>query len=356
MKPLFGIFGLLLCAVFLLQTPASALAASLYIDPPISTLYRGDAVNFAVRLDVDESAGECVNAVDAVVSFPENIEPVDVSIGNSILSMWVEKPTINLSDRTVTFAGGIPNGYCGRVAGDPLLTNVLAELVFRSPVNGALSGTGETDTAQLTFERSSSAYLNDGFGTQAQLTTYPARITLESGAGEVLVNSWQDKVNEDTIAPEKFSIFLEKQNTSGKYFVVFNTTDKQTGVDTYQVMEEPLSQRGSFDWGRADAPWIEARSPYVLKDQTLNSTIRVKAIDKAGNEYVATLVPEESLRMSEGFNLQSLILIMFGAITLFVLIAIGVFLLRKRKPQKTTVSEMTNVDAEPEESEHNVRE
>ena len=32
---------------------------------------------------------------------------------------------INKENRTVTFAGGIPNGYCGRVNGDPKLTNII---------------------------------------------------------------------------------------------------------------------------------------------------------------------------------------------------------------------------------------
>ncbi len=178
------------------------------------------------------------------------------------------------------------------------------------------------------------------------MTTYPARITLAAEPGEVLVNSWQDKVNQDNIPPEKFSIFLEKQNTSGKYFIVFNTTDKQTGVDVYQVMEQPLSQIASFDWGRADAPWIETRSPYVLKDQTLNSTIRVKAIDKAGNEYIATLVPDESLRDSSKGMMLALILVMFGVVTVFVFLIVSTFLLRKRKQKKEIASQANRTEEE----------
>ena len=61
-------------------------------------------------------------------------------------------------------------------------------------------------------------------------------------------------------------------------------------------MEEISSEFSKFNWGRTDAPWVRESSPYVLKDQSLNSTLRVKAFDKAGNEYVATLVPDESMR------------------------------------------------------------
>ena len=65
---------------------------------------------------------------------------------------------------------------------------------------------------------------------------------------------------------------------------------------SYEVMEEPLELRNLFMWGRADAPWKTVRSPYVLEDQSLSSTIRVRAIDKAGNEYVAVLVPDSASR------------------------------------------------------------
>ena len=61
----------------------------LYIDPAISTLNRGDSAKMVLRLDTDEAAEECVNAVDGVVTYSDNIEPVDVSIGNSIFNMWV---------------------------------------------------------------------------------------------------------------------------------------------------------------------------------------------------------------------------------------------------------------------------
>jgi len=338
MKPTRGIFCLFgLLSIFLV--PVISQAAALYIDPPISTLYRGDAINYSVRLDVDEEAGECVNAVDAVISYPANLDPVDVSIGNSIFSMWVEQPTINPEDRTITFAGGIPNGYCGRVSGDPRLTNVLAELVFRSP--GFIVGQEVLDDnqAELVFLDSSAAYLNDGFGTQANLRTYPARITLDEGRGDVLVNSWQEKVDADNIPPEEFSIFLEQQDITGNYFIVFNTTDKQTGIDIYQVMEEPASQFGTFEWGRADAPWIETRSPYILDDQTLNSVIRVRAIDKAGNEYIASLLPDESLRTQSQGSMFNLVFAMFGAVLLVVLLVVILFFVRKRKTRAQEIEQ-----------------
>jgi len=311
--------------------PSTASAASLYIDPAMSELLRGESITMAVRLDTDESINECVNAVDAVITYPENIEPVDVSIGESIFSMWVERPNINKEDRTITFAGGIPNGYCGRVTGDPRLTNVLTEIIFRSP--GFVVGGTQSDanTARVAFAPESAAYLNDGRGTKADLTTYGANITLNSTGGSGQNNLWRDKVNDDNIPPEEFSIFLEKRDISNDYYVVFNTSDKQTGIDTYQIMEESLTEFGSFQWGRADAPWVDARSPYTLQDQSLNSIIRVRAIDKAGNEYIANLIPDESLRTLSSEQLLTYILWAAGLVLLVVTGLVAFVLIKRRR-------------------------
>lgn len=324
-----------------------AQAASLYIDPGVSTLNRGDSITMAVRLDTDEAAGECVNAVDGVITYSSNIEPVDISIGDSIFNIWVEQPKINRDSRTITFAGGIPNGYCGRVIGDPRLTNVLAEIVFRSP-GFTIGGSDETQ-ATVAFSDESTAYLNDGRGTKAPLTTYGASIELSPSAGPTQQNAWKDEVSADNIPPEEFSISLQKDERafSQKYYIVFNTTDKQTGIDQYQVMEEPLTQFGSFQWGGADAPWEEARSPYVLKDQSLNSIIRVKAIDKAGNEYISNLIPDESMRTVSRTQVMTTVAIGVGIV---LLLAFGLLLFfyikRIRKNKVTDEDEVIDIHEE----------
>jgi hypothetical protein len=329
-----NIYGLL---VMLLLTgiTTAAEAASLYVDPGTATLNSGDAITMAVRLDTDEAKGECVNTIDAVITYPSNIEPVDVSLGNSILRVWVEEPQINKADRTITFAGGIPNGYCGRVIGDPRLTNVLVEIVFRSP--GFVIGVEDivdTNIATIDFADTTTVYLNDGLGTKAPLTTYSATITLNDRPGSSLKNEWREKVAADEILPEEFSIELVRDEQgkyfNGKYYIIFQTVDKQTGIDRYEVIEEPRQNIGAFTWGRADAPWVTARSPYVLQDQSLNSVIRVKAVDKAGNEYIATLLPDESLRTSSGIRFYDYLLIVSLGILVAVVIFIAVVMLRRR--------------------------
>jgi hypothetical protein len=296
------------------------------MTPREAELYRGDSTVISVRLDVDD--GECVNVVDGVITYEAGIEPVDVSRGNSILSIWVEDPVINRDEKTITFAGGIPNGYCGRITGDPRLTNTVLELVVASPgfVVGSNNGNA-TPTAAFAFANETQVYLNDGTGEQAPLTTYGSMVTLLPKTGSSLRNDWQAQIAADTQPPNPFSINLESSDNafSGRYFITFNTTDKQTGIDHYEVIEEPLEQLSLFMWGAEDAPWREARSPYLLRDQTLNSTIRVRAIDKAGNEYVATLVPDESQRTmrTETYILMGLLITaiaVVGGAALFFLV------------------------------------
>lgn len=324
-----------LFAVFLLGTTQTQ-AATLYMDPNHAELSRGDTLKISVRLDTDED--ECVNVVDGVITYSDNIQPVDISRGASILSMWVEEPVIDRSNKTITFAGGIPNGYCGRIAGDPRLTNVVVDLLFQSP-GFVIGAKGDTNKAQIAFGQQTQVLLNDGFGTLAPLALLGTNIDLSENPGSGINNQWGDIVNADTINPEKFSITLERTKNafSNDYFIVFNTTDKQSGIDHYEVIEESMTEARLFNWGREDAPWEEVKSPYVLTDQTLNSTIRVRAIDKAGNEYVATYVPDEAQRTMTT-EVKVMIALTAAAVGIFVLsgfVFVVLFFLRRKSPAET---------------------
>ncbi len=315
--------------IFLLGIPAVSHGALLYLDPANPVVYRGDTITMSLRIDTDE--GECINTVDAVISYEPGIRAVDVSRGSSILNIWVEDPKIDETNRTITFAGGITGGYCGRAAGDPSLTNVIADIVFQSP--GFAIGGGETSRSPaVTIMDTSSVLMNDGFGTEAVLRTQNGVVTLEDTPANERTDAWRDRVLEDIDPPSDFVITLSKEDTafSGQYFITWNTQDKQSGIDHYEVMEEPLEDLYAFRWGRADAPWVTAESPYVLKDQTLNSTLRVKAIDKAGNETIAVLVPDKAVRSLSLDRMITLALI-GGVVFVSVLLIIFVIVQRKKK-------------------------
>ncbi len=332
MKYTLEVLGLSLFGLFFIA-PVSAHAAFLYLDPSDSVVYRGDTVTISLRLDTDD--GECINTIDAVIAYEGGIRAVDVSRGNSILNLWVEDPKIDETARTISFAGGITGGYCGRAQGDPSLTNVIADLVFQSP-GFAIGGGDSSSNPSVTISDDTSVLMNDGFGTEAVLRTQNAHITLEDKPGTLRTDEWSNRVAEDTIPPSDFVITLARDETafSGSYFILWNTQDKQSGVDHYEVMEESLKDFYAFTWGRADAPWIIAESPYILKDQTLNSTIRVKAIDKAGNETIAVLVPNEVLR-TLSFNRIITVVLIVGVGFLSILLIAFVLIKRKKRLVET---------------------
>jgi hypothetical protein len=321
-----------------LLSVGSVQAATLYLDPHTAELNRGDAIVVAIRLDTDEAALECINAVDGVISYSDTIVPVDISLGESIFPVWVESPTINDATKTITFAGGIPNGYCGRVEGDPNLTNTIAEIIFRSRVP-YISGETERVAASVLFTDQTTAYENDGLGTKAELTTYGATFSISPEVGTEIVDTWSEEVQADTLPPEAFSIALERDKTTfgGKAYIVFNTTDKQTGISHYEVIEESTSESKLFRFGAANNPWEKTRSPFVLKDQSLNSLIRVRAIDKAGNEYIATLQPDPSMQtipLKHTLVIAFSIFVALGALVLLVFTRI----LRTKKKRTQALS------------------
>ncbi len=339
------LFGVLISFLAFSET---ALAASFYTEPPIGTLREGDTLIVPVRLAVEKN--ECINAVDVVLEYSDNLNPVDTSIGKSILSLWLEQPTINKDLHQITFAGGIPNGYCGRTEGDPSLTNVLAEVVFRTTEISLGENTSSLDTsfspeAWVSFSSSSSAYLNNGSGDKVSLRLIGSDISITKNYDGLISDSWQEEIKNDTINPEDFTIELSTDPV-GKYWIIFNTSDKQTGISHYEVLEEPLSEFKNFKWGRTGASWIVAKSPFYLKDQSLNSTIWVKAVDKAGNETVATLVPKNNPTYKDlvGFDYSffSIVTNPISLMIMILLLVIGLyfgFLQIKQKREKDNDSD-----------------
>jgi len=258
------IFILLSTFYFLLSLSPPIQAAVLYLEPSQDEFHQGDTFIAEIRLNTE---GEYINTVKADLKFPQDIlEVKDLSEGNSILTLWIKMPAFSNQNGTVSFIGGVPGGYLG-------WDGLLGRIIFK--IKNQKSKIGE-----IKFLESSQVLLNDGFATPAQLTTKGAILTiLPKKLGE-LRDEWQEELEKDTIPPEAFEIELYQDPSifGGKYFIVFSTTDKQTGIDHYEVKE-------------GERKWQEAETPYLLEDQKLESIIKVKAVDKAGNERTVLIGP-----------------------------------------------------------------
>ncbi|MGC9599419.1 MAG: cohesin domain-containing protein [Minisyncoccia bacterium] len=277
------ILAVLFPAVVMMGT-GFAHAAQIYLDPATGKFPPGVTFGVDVRLD---NGSQCVNAAEVDLAYPKNIlDAVDVGDGNSIFSLWVKQPTIYEDYGLVSFVGGLPGGYCGRVAGDPSLSNKLATIYFRFPTSTAITSSSIPLTASLAFESTTEAVLNDGLGTLAKLSLGGATYT-ELLKGEYApLSALENAIESDTTPPEPFAVRVYRNPMlfDGQLFAVFSTVDKQTGVDHYEVAEVPTKDLGlpESQWN-----WIRAISPYLIRNQNLDGMIEVRAIDKAGNERLA---------------------------------------------------------------------
>src|SRR3990167_8379649 len=87
----------------------SAQAADLYFKESVSSIGIGEAV----RIDMFLSSVEGANALEGHVTFPQDTLTLErVEDGNSIVSLWVERP--HKTNEGVVFSGVIPGGYFAR--------------------------------------------------------------------------------------------------------------------------------------------------------------------------------------------------------------------------------------------------
>lgn len=331
--------------ILLLSTTITVHAATLTIDPEEGEYGPGDIFVAAVR--INPAIDECVNVVHVAITYPKELIRVSAfSKGESLLSLWTEEPVIDNERGIVRWSGGIPAGYCGRVSGDPGQTNILGKIIFTLPGNmigGAVLD--ESTSIPVTFGDETRALLNDGLGTPAQLSFVHASYTRRTKSASTPLNSWQYEIERDEFPPDLFGVELVKDpNTfQGKYFIVFGTLDKQTGVHHYEVMEEDIEHFGFVRGKKERAVFHEVTSPYVLLDQTLRSRITVRAYDHAGNMQEVIFVPKETRdaavlpKPTSGEN--NILRIAITAALLFIITVLfgAFFVLRKRKKNEHDV-------------------
>ncbi len=306
---------LVACCLLLVALPS--LAAVLYLEPAAGNYHQGDT--FLVNLRIDTEA-ECVNTVEGNLSFSqEYLELLDFSQGGSILGLWLKNPDISQGAGLVSFIGGIPGGNCGLVSGDPGQSNLLGKIIFK--VKDQKLG-----EAKVEFQASSKVLLNDGLGTPSKVTLKPATFEIISGVPSVPKNEWQTELSQDSVPPEPFVIEIHQDSSvfDGQYFIVFQTQDKQTGIDHYEVQEIPPSW--TFKNIKSET---QAQSPYLLKDQSLSGIIIVRAVDKAGNEMISELPPTH-----QPFSWLIIAVILIGAGIILMIIRY----FKERRHGKSTIN------------------
>lgn len=289
-------------AAFLLVLPGPALAAELFFGAQAPEMAVGES--FAVGAFLD-AQGESVNAVEGSVTYDGSALRLEaVRDGESLVALWIERPQITACEDgrcAVRFSGAIPGGISAARA--PLFSLVFTAL---RPGKAELSATGFM------------ALLNDGKGTAASAKVAPIRFTAREGRAALPLTEAPDE-----IPPEPFAVTAVRTSLlyGGSVAAAFSATDKQTGIDHYEVAER-AGAPGPID----GLSWARAQSPYLLVDQALGSSLYVKAVDRAGNARVSVLsagTPPSPLSTALVFRLALLcgiIVFVFAALRLRCLI------------------------------------
>lgn len=323
-------------------------AAVLYLMPQTQTLYEGDSFLVEVRLN---SEGQEINTAQIELLPPHLLEVLDFNKGKSMFSLWPQEPAVE--NNKISFAGGTPQGFIGD--NTVLNITFRAKEKGKGSINfketsKVLLNDGKGTEAQLVFLEGSyevvekpeklikisspshldqdkwynnnSPHIDWDFVEENEysyLLSYdplaiPDQIP-DRPEGELMwlgdmgysdledgiyyfhlrekykaTQEWGIKVSFrmmiDTEAPEEFTpkIGQDPSVFEGKYFLSFSTIDEMSGIEHYEVSEIKNKQQGN-------EVWKVAETPYVLEDQTLNSLIKVKAVDKAGNERIAEIIP-----------------------------------------------------------------
>ena len=240
--------------------PFSVSASEIIFQNPGHPLGVGDEFSVPVMLS---SGGEDVNAVSGDITWSDDtLSSVNVLSANSVVSSWIEAPKI--SGNSVSFSGIMPGGYEAVV--DPFSQKsnpgTIAAITFR--VKKAGIGKIQFTDGHL--------FKNDGLGTEVSVSNNPLVLSFSTQGFGFSVST------NDTNPPEAFApVVVNDPNIyNGQKVIVFNTADKETGIDYYEVKQ-------------GDGVWIRAGSPFLLPDQRFNGTVFVKAVDLAGNYRIGTV-------------------------------------------------------------------
>lgn len=207
---------------------------------------------------------ESINAIEGNLDFDNNyLELSYIRDGNSGVNFWVDKPQ-KTDQSEIYFSGITPGGFVGK-------TNIFSA-VFVAKKEG-FSSLNLNDLKLLK---------NDGSGSLSSVKIVNSDLVIKKGDSQS-----REESSSDFYPPEYFNPIISKDPSmfENKYFVAFYTQDKGSGVSHYEVREFKYKNLSFF------SKFTRSNSPYLLKDQSLQSYIEVKSIDHYGNERIAIIAP-----------------------------------------------------------------
>jgi len=236
--------------------PYSAFASNVYIDTSHSDFFVGDTILFSVRVD---SLNKNINAVEGSVMLDDvtgSVSLIDINTSGSKFSLWPLEPLPSDDNTSISFAGGTPLGLNSK---NTIIFNIVLKLQKE----------GHVTLAPNDF----SVYLHDGKGTKDEVHVKNLVIdVLPKKPDAQSVDDWNNITSNDTTPPQPFEIYLGQEGSvfDGKKFLSFSTTDEQSSVAYYEVIE-------------GDLPPVQSSGTYILQEQHTSAKVTIIAYDSAGN-------------------------------------------------------------------------
>jgi len=269
---------------FTLQAQAAEL--SLFSD--IKEFSIGQQFQVDLILDTEN---EEVNALEGKIIFPQDVlELKEIRDGNSIVNFWVDPVRNCVSNGVekpdeICFSGITPGGYMGKEG-----------LIFQAVFYAKKEGRGVIEI------REPKILLNDGQGTAAdvKISNFQFLISKQIPISQISIPEIKDNDLPEEFTPQ---IAADPAIFDGKWFLVFATQDKGSGVDHYEVCE-----------GKREC--VSAESPYLLQNQDLDEKIVVKAVDKSGNERITTLAAQKPAAWYKNYLILAIIILVIAIVYL----------------------------------------
>ena len=287
-----GIYIILVFSVIFL--PYSVFASNVYIDTSHTDFFVGDTIIFSVRVD---SENKNINAVEGSILLDyltESVSLIDINTAGSKFSLWPGKPLPSVSNTSISFAGGSPGGLNSK---DAIIFNIVLKL----------QKVGQVTLTPNNF----SVYLHDGKGTKDEVSVKNLVIdVVPKKLDSRPRDDWNNLTSNDKTPPEPFEIYLGQEGSvfDGKKFLSFSTTDKQSGIAYYEVIE-------------GDLPPVRSSDTYILQEQNKSVKVTIIAYDSAGNA-------RKSIYSSTPYNVFYPIII---TIIIVIIILIFVFVIHKKR-------------------------
>lgn len=154
--------GYAILALFLLTFltfPLSLRAAEVYFAPIGRQFKVGDILRIEIRITSEET----LNAFELTMFYPqEKLKLLKINEKNSLINLWIQKPSVWREEGKIFFTGGRIGGFRG--------DGLLAEIIFRAEAPGAVA---------LTFSPDSLALRHDGHGTPEPINFLGGKFTVK---------------------------------------------------------------------------------------------------------------------------------------------------------------------------------